>query len=117
MIRQDAVVAWLLRGDPAIRWQVQRDLLRRPQRAWLAEQRRVALEGWGARLLARQDSTGRWTPRFYGQKWISTTYSMLLLRQMGLPQRDPRARGACGVLLDEGLWRDGGINPTTSRGR
>ena len=108
------VTSWLLRGDPSIRWQAQRDLLGRPRREWVAEQARVAREGWGARLLAQQDDSGRWTPRFYGAKWISTTYSMVLLRQLGLPHRDRRAARACRLILEEGLWHDGGVNPSTS---
>lgn len=106
----DETLGWLMEGDPAIRWQTMRDLFGAPRSAWRKEQARVATEGWGAEILAHQDDTGRWTPRFYGQKWISTTYSLLLLRQMGLPSNDPRAIKACPIFLDEGLWRDGGIN-------
>ncbi|HEU5474916.1 MAG TPA: hypothetical protein VFV67_30100 [Actinophytocola sp.] len=111
------IVEWLLAGDPAIRWQTLRDLQGAPTAEWRREQRRVATEGWGARLLAHRDSTGRWTPRLHGQKWISTTYTLLLLRQLGLPPDDPRARESCRLFLDEGLWRDGGINVTVTQRR
>jgi hypothetical protein len=111
------VLDWLLAGDPAIRWQVMRDLLGEPVAVWQDEQARVATEGWGARLLAHRDDTGRWTPRLYGKKWISTTYSMLLLRQLGLPPHDPRARASCLLFLDEGLWSDGGINVSVTQRR
>jgi len=114
---RDPVLAWLLKGDPAIRWQVGRDLLGWPLREWRAEQARVASEGWGARLLARQDDAGRWTRRLYGQKWISTTYSMVLLRQLGLPNDNPRAVKSGFLFLEEGLWCDGGINPTATQQR
>lgn len=114
---RDPVITWLLEGDPAIRWQVLRDLLDRPREEWEAEQSRVASEGWGARLLEHQDASGRWTPRLYGQKWISTTYSMVLLRQLGLPHDDPRALRACPLFLDEGLWHDGGINLSATQRR
>jgi hypothetical protein len=113
----EAVLGWLSRGDPAIRWQTGRDLLGWPVKRWRDEQARVATEGWGARLLARQDGTGRWTRRLYGQKWISTTYSMLLLRQLGLPGHDPRALKSCRLFLDEGLWHDGGFNPSAPERR
>ena len=113
----DRVLAWLLKGDPAIRWQVARDLLHLPAREWRAQQARVAREGWGARILARQDKTGRWTRRLYGQKWISTTYSLVLLRQCGLPNEEPRAQKSCLLFLEEGLWHDGGINVSTTLGR
>src|SRR5207249_12122322 len=43
-------------------------------------------------------------------KWISTTYTVLLLRDFGLPVTNRQARRACALLLDEGLQRDGGIN-------
>ena len=114
---RDTVVAWLLKGDPAIRWQVGRDLLGWPRREWGAEQARVAGEGWGARLLARQDNAGRWTRRLYGQKWTSTTYSMVLLRQLGLPNDDPRAGKTCRLFLDEALCCDGGIIAAASQKR
>lgn len=112
----DDVLQWLLTGDPAIRWQVMRDLTGEPAAVWEAEQARVATEGWGARLLGFQDENGRWTPRLYGYKWISTTYSMVLLRRMGLPP-DPRATRSCRLFLDEGLWHDGGISASPSQQR
>jgi hypothetical protein len=111
------VIDWLLAGDVAIRWQVMRDLLGKPRRQWEAVRARVAEQGWGARLLRHQDSEGRWTARFYGHKWISTTYSLLLLRRLGLPPGEPRARRSCLLMLDEGLGADGGINPTASQDR
>ena len=54
---REAVVSWLLRGDPSIRWQAMRDLLARPRREWEREQARVARPGWGARLIAHQAFT------------------------------------------------------------
>jgi hypothetical protein len=113
----EAVVAWLLDGDPAIRWQVRRDLLGEPPAVWRREQARVATEGWGARLLAHRDATGRWTPRLYGRKWISTTYTLLLLRQLGLPGTHAGARESCQLFLDEALWHDGGITVSVTEPR
>ncbi len=56
----DPVVQWLLEGDPAIRWQVMRDLLGAPEAAWSTERARTEHEGWGARLLALRASDGLW---------------------------------------------------------
>lgn len=94
-------VGWLLDGDPAIRWQVMRDLLGEHEDVWRTEQRKVATEGWGARLLAHRDGI-RWTPKLYGQKWISTTYTLLQLRQLGLPAH--HVRESCLLFLDEEIW-------------
>lgn len=106
----DAILHWLLEGDPAIRWQALRDLHGAAERTVRREQRRVTEEGWGARLLALQNSDGKWANGVYTPKWTSTTYTLLLLRAMGLQPRHPRALQACKVLLDSGFWPDGGIN-------
>lgn len=54
------VVEWMLDSDPAIRWQVMRDLTGAPEEHIGAERARVATEGWGARLLALQRQDGQW---------------------------------------------------------
>ena len=109
-------IDWLLDGDPAIRWQVLRDLVAADAGAVEQVRRKVADEGWGARLLAMQGTDGRWAAGrsadsgLYSPKWISTTYTMLLLRDLGLPADNPQAARACTLLLDRGLQKDGGIN-------
>jgi len=54
------VIDWLLDSDPAIRWQVKRDLLHAPDDEVAAERSRVASQGWGAKLLALQGPAGQW---------------------------------------------------------
>lgn len=41
------VLDWLLDSDPAIRWQVLRDLLHAPAEVVAAERSRVGHQGWG----------------------------------------------------------------------
>src|SRR5438105_1630529 len=114
--RTDGAIQWLLDGDPAIRWQALRDLVGAAPRSVERERNRVARDGWGARLLARQDPEGTWAGGLssdgglYSPKWTSTTYTMLLLRDFGLPVDNRQARAACTLLLDRGLQRDGGVN-------
>jgi len=114
--QNERVIRWLLDGDPAIRWQTLRDLADAAERTVERERRKVARHGWGARLLARQDLDGRWAGGqssdggLYSPKWISTTYTMLMLRDFGLPAQNRQARKACKLLLDGGLQPDGGIN-------
>ena len=111
----DKVSRWLLDGDPAIRWQVLRDVVGAAETSVERERQKVARVGWGARLLARQDPDGTWAGGLssdgglYSPKWISTTYTMLLLRDFGLPAANRQARRACALLLDQGLQRDGGF--------
>jgi hypothetical protein len=106
----DPAVSWLLEGDPSIRWQAMRDLTGAAARTIQREQRRVAEAGWGARLLKLQDPDGRWAGGIYTPKWTSTTYTMVLLRNLGLAAGHPQAMRACRVLLDAGHSEDGGIN-------
>ena len=114
--RTDSAIQWLLDGDPAIRWQALRDLVGAAERTVEHERRKVARDGWGARLLARQDPEGTWAGGLasdgglYSPKWISTTYTMLTLRDFGLLPSTRQARRACKLLLDGGLQCDGGIN-------
>jgi hypothetical protein len=60
MSDDDPVVRWLLEGDPAIRWQVMRDVLDAPEAEWSAERTRTLHEGWVARLLALRAPDGLW---------------------------------------------------------
>src|SRR6202008_4580817 len=55
-----AHIKWLIDSDPAIRWQVMRDVTGEASNAIEAERSRVAAEGWGAQLLARQSPAGHW---------------------------------------------------------
>lgn len=106
----DPILAWLLQGDPSIRWQVQRDLLDAAPSEYESERRLVASQGWGARLLEKQDPGGTWGGGLYGPKWISTTYTLLTLRFMGLPAGSEQAQRGCRLLLERGIYQDGGIN-------
>jgi hypothetical protein len=106
----DSVLDWLLAGDAAIRWQVLSDLEGADSIVVDAERQRVAETGWGAQLLALQEPSGRWGGGLYSPKWISTHYTLLTLRLLGLPPRNPQAQRACTLLLESGFYQDGGIN-------
>lgn len=106
----DAVVQWLLAGDPAIAWQTQRDLLDEDPRVWAETRAEVARRGWGQRLLAAQDASGTWGGGLYSPKWTSTTYTLLLLRRLGLPSSNDQARRGCRQLLDRATWVEGGVS-------
>jgi len=95
---------WLMEGDPAIRWQVQRDLLGEPPEVYLRERSRVANEGWGARYLALQAGDGMWGGGLYSPKYISTHYTLLTLKHIGLAARHPQALKACALLAANPLF-------------
>ena len=93
-------LVWLLEGDPAIRWQTQRDLLGEPREVWEAERGLVPTNGWGMRLLSHRDQDGKWGGGTYSPKWTSTTYTLLLLKDMGLSPQHPAGRLGARIMLD-----------------
>src|ERR1700734_4154025 len=96
-----AHLKWLLDSDPAIRWQVMRDLTDEAPDAIAAERSRVATEGWGAQLLASQSPAGNWggSPRGWrhdlpkeDRGLLITLYSLIVLKDLGLDPASKQAR-------------------------
>ena len=121
------VTEWLLQGDPAIRWQVLRDLTGAPADQVATERARVETEGWGARLLALRDPDGQWAggacfprqvvedwragiqPDFSeGQPWTSTLPTLMLLRDLGLDPASTAARETISLVAENCRWEHDG---------
>ena len=101
------VTEWLLDSDPAIRWQVMRDLLDAPSDAVAAERSRVATEGVGARLLALQADDGYWGGDEYGEDGDrrGTHWILQDLRRLGVDPAAPQVRAAVERVRDGVTWR------------
>src|ERR1044071_595427 len=100
-----SVTDWLLDSDPAIRWQVLRDLTDASPVEVAAERSRVAAEGFGARLLELQDADGRWDggtsragwidgSRPSYDAWSATHFSVQALREFGADPAEERVANA-----------------------
>jgi hypothetical protein len=111
---------WLLEGDPAIRWQVMRDLIGSPADVVAEERARVATEGWGARLLAARDPDGQWMggacfpgrgprPEDGSQPWTSTLPAMLELYDFGLDPVTDTAREMTSLVAENCRWEYDGL--------
>ena len=103
------VLAWLLDGDASIRWQALRDLTGADPGVIAAERARVATTGWGARLMSVQDPDGKWGGGIYSPKWISTTYTLRLLRHLGIDPSNEGAQRGLAKLSERAEWYDGGV--------
>ena len=78
--------------------------------------RAVATEGFGARVLERQDPDGRWAGGAYfpagfdmeaggeGQPWTATTWSLTSLREWGLDPAVLRERRTVDLLAENCRW-------------
>ncbi|HEY9477446.1 MAG TPA: hypothetical protein VIQ26_03345 [Microbacteriaceae bacterium] len=115
------VLDWLLDSDPAIRWQVMRDLADAPAEVVAAERARVATEGWGAQLLALQGEDGQWEggalfPARWSafdelpkvQPWTATAYSLVSLREFGADPRCSQLRRAVEQVREHCRWEHAG---------
>ena len=103
----DAVVAWLLDADPSIRWQVMRDLTDTPAELVATERSRVAVEGWGARLLSQQRADGQWGDGISTPFWWSNMYTLVSLRDLGVDPSSAQAQRAIGLVRSEVTWGPG----------
>ena len=103
----DTVVDWLLESDPAIRWQVMRDLTHAPSPVVTAERSRVATEGWGARLLAQQRPDGQWGDGVALPYWWSNMYTLVFLRDLGVDPASERVRDAIALVRERVTWGHG----------
>ncbi|AKU15969.1 hypothetical protein [Luteipulveratus mongoliensis] len=114
------VTTWLLDTDPAIRWQLLRDLTDAPAEEVRAERAKVAETGWGRRILDLQVD-GQWAggacfpgpdwraPRPIvgdpdGQPWTATLPTLRLLREFGIDPADPAVRTAVIGVRESSRW-------------
>jgi hypothetical protein len=111
-------IEWLLEGDPAIRWQVMRDLTDASPEEVAAERARVEHEGWGAALLAAEAPDGQWdggacfpagfTGGEPGQPWTPTMHTLQTLLILGLDPAGGAARHAIPLVAENCRWEHAG---------
>jgi hypothetical protein len=95
---------WLLDSDPAIRWQVLRDLTDAPAQEVAAERARVAHEGWGAAALASQDPDGRWGGGTFFPRGTGTLDTLHLLYLFGIGPVSDEVRRAIAPVHEAARW-------------
>lgn len=114
-------VEWLLGTDPTVAWQTLRDVADEPESEWAPVRSRVAIEGWGARLLAAADPDGQWAGGAFvpagftredwlreGQPWTATSYALTQLYEFGLDPDSEQARALVPLVGANSFWDEGG---------
>jgi hypothetical protein len=96
---------WLLDANPAIRWQVMRDLTDAPPADLAAERARIATHGIGAAILAAQQPDGSWL-RTGKPGWLSTLFTLQLLRATGIHPAHPAVVSALTRAETNLRWND-----------
>lgn len=101
----DGLVKWLLEGDPAIIYQTERDVLGAEPERLEELQERMLEKGWVKAFLEKRDpETGLWGRGLYSPKWISTTYTLLDLKNCGVDSALQEFQTSVRLLV-EGLWK------------
>src|SRR6185312_12964296 len=111
-----AILPWLLDSDPAIRWQVLRDLAGAADDEIAAERAKVGTEGWGAQILALQAPDGRWAGAAWNHGFDSTMHALMLLRDFGLDPAGTSARRALSLVREHVTWAGCGPDECASNG-
>jgi len=114
-------MGWLLDSDPAIRWQVLRDLVDAPSEVVATERARIASEGWGDRLLSLRGEDGQWAggacfpakasgwrEANQGQPWTSTLPTLQLLHDFGVDPNSDRVKRAIERVREGCRWEHAG---------
>ena len=104
-MRAAPTINWLLDSDPAIRWQTMRDLTDATPAAVAIERARVPHEGLGAEILARQEPDGSWR-RAETPVWLSTLFTMQLLRATGIDPADQFVKSAVARPVANLRWNN-----------
>jgi hypothetical protein len=99
------VIEWLLDSDPAIHWQAMRDLTDASTEAIALERDRIAHEGIGAEILSQQRPDGSWR-RDDAPAWLTTLFTMQLLRATGIDPGDVAVKDAVSRLETGLRWND-----------
>jgi hypothetical protein len=87
----------------------------------MRERARIAVEGWGARLLALQGEDGQWAGgacfpgrhlnesyESHGQPWIATLPTLQLLHDFGVDPNSERVQRAVTLVRDHCHWEHAG---------
>ena len=102
------IIDWLLKGDVSIQYQTERDLL---QHKKTSLQKKIESEGWGAKFLSYRNANGHWAKAFYSPKWISTHYTLLDLKNLGISPKQKLIKESLNVIFKNEKGPDGGIRP------
>ncbi|MCP4133679.1 MAG: hypothetical protein GY754_22110 [bacterium] len=105
------VLEWLLAGDVSIQYQVHRDLLHADK---IHLRKRIEKEGWGAEFLSRRSKNGHWGRAFYQPKWISSHYTLLDLKNLGIMPENKLIKETLEIIFKNEKLDDGGISPRGS---
>ena len=107
---ENKTIKWLLDSDVSMQYHVHKDLLKSGRKILKKLQNRIEKQGWGRHFLLNQNENGHWGMGFYQPKWISTHYTLLDLKNLGLSGDNAQVKKSIKMIFNETIGNDGGIN-------
>ncbi|MGM0642094.1 MAG: hypothetical protein ACQESN_11805, partial [Thermotogota bacterium] len=104
MYIKSEIIDWLLAGDISVQYQMHRDIFCEDKLKINRLQSQIHEKGWGNLLMSKRDpKTKLWGNGLYSPKWISTHYTLLELKNMGIkPDNAEYIESA--ILLLNNMW-------------
>lgn len=97
-------IKWLQSGDMSIQYLTSKELLKDPEETYKKYQAAIHTSGWARDLIDLWDeTTAMWGEGIYSPKWISTTYTMLDLKQFGVDPSIECYQKSAHLMIDS-LW-------------
>ena len=100
------IINWLLEGDVSTQYQVHRDLIDTEKHNL---KRQIEKIGWGEKFLSKRKPNSHWGQKFYQPKWISTHYTILDLKNLGVSKDCIPIKQTLDMVIEEEKANDGGI--------
>ena len=107
------IIEWLLNGDVSIQFQTYRDLLNIEHNDL---QERIERQGWGKSFLSKRKPELHWGDHFYQPKWISSHYTILDLRNLGISPQQKEIQESVSFILSTEKSETGCIKPIGHNG-
>ena len=95
---------WLLEGDPSVVFLTNKYLLNSSNEILLSLQEKAEKKGWIKRLLDLQADNYTWGNGLYSPKWISTHYTLLLLKRLEINPENDKCKKSTELLLEKGFF-------------
>ncbi|MFA5006127.1 MAG: hypothetical protein WC509_01475 [Candidatus Izemoplasmatales bacterium] len=106
----DKTIRWLLDGDVSVQAMTHRLILHSDPAVIERLRGRIPTEGDGARYLSSRSENGHWGLHYYQPKWTSTHYTLLEMKNIGMPESTPACREMVARTFAECMTEGGGVN-------
>lgn len=104
----DVLLKWCMDFDPAIKYKIMKNIYGISDEELVNERESMEKSGLVSKYLALVDTeTNMWGGGIYTPKWTSTHYTLLELKNLGIPNGNAQYIKSAKVLLDE-LWYNNG---------